>query len=637
MAPLAREARIATCRTRSMASLLERSCLGSSGRESLAKRKVVKTRELARLEAAEMENMVVEDRFSARYERHVAARTAEARLQAAETQNMMVADRFSARYERHVAARTGDDGEENHFVGWRTIYVFISSTFRDMHAERNVMTQEVFPALNDRAKRRRVQVVPIDLRWGLTPEQCQQAGATELCLVEVERSTPFFVALMASRYGWCPDDYDVSDKPSLAWVKEYPPKRSITELEIMHGFLGHQLPRHAFTYIRDPSFLSDVESDYIGTFTCGAEKDSRQLGELIEKMKAHPFNQTMDQYPCTWDKGHDPPQLAEASLHEFRDRMLEDLWEAIDFECPPLPAVDSLMVERQEHQLRQTERAKHFASRRALLHEIGTKLKSAARGAVPLTLVDQPGSGKSALLARVVQDFVRMRRGPNPNPNPNPAPYHCPVVQDFVRMGKARQERGRGASRVRAVGVAKAETAAAAQGQTLAKDKTKGRLEQCLLRGDQGMYCICSFRVCFSSCVCSSTGILLFAFQVRRRRATARPRGATLVVERRYTAGAPLEARCPRTRSAPRHDAPRRGTLHGRLPTTSAALRTPPISACSSSASAARSPSASASSRSCLKGGFRSSASFAYSSSRLQRRRRSSIAPCSLRLTASTS
>ena len=93
-------------------------------------------------------------------------------------------DRYSARYERHVAASKGSDGGDS-FVGWRTIYVFISSTFRDMHAERNVMTQEVFPALNDRAKRRRVQVVPIDLRWGLTPEQCQQAGATELCLIGI--------------------------------------------------------------------------------------------------------------------------------------------------------------------------------------------------------------------------------------------------------------------------------------------------------------------------------------------------------------------------------------------------------------------------------------------------------------------
>ena len=70
---------------------------------------------------------------------------------------------------------------------------------------------------------------------------------------------------MGSRYGWCPDDYDVSEKQSLAWVKDYPLGHSITELEIMHGFLGHHVPRHAFTYIRDPTFLSDVEDDYIGT------------------------------------------------------------------------------------------------------------------------------------------------------------------------------------------------------------------------------------------------------------------------------------------------------------------------------------------------------------------------------------
>merc|ERR1719331_137106 len=68
---------------------------------------------------------------------------------------------------------------------WRTVYVFISSTFRDMHGERDVLTRDVFPALNDRCRSLNVNVVPVDLRWGLTKEQCEKEGALQLCLSEI--------------------------------------------------------------------------------------------------------------------------------------------------------------------------------------------------------------------------------------------------------------------------------------------------------------------------------------------------------------------------------------------------------------------------------------------------------------------
>ncbi len=36
---------------------------------------------------------------------------------------------------------------------WRTVRIFISSTFRDMHAERDQLVKVVFPALRDMARR----------------------------------------------------------------------------------------------------------------------------------------------------------------------------------------------------------------------------------------------------------------------------------------------------------------------------------------------------------------------------------------------------------------------------------------------------------------------------------------------------
>lgn len=84
---------------------------------------------------------------------------------------------------------------------WKQIQVFISSTFRDMHGERDVLTRHVFPEVNARLKSRRVTLVPVDLRWGLTNEDTSDAGlgALEMCLQEVERSRPVCIVLLGER------------------------------------------------------------------------------------------------------------------------------------------------------------------------------------------------------------------------------------------------------------------------------------------------------------------------------------------------------------------------------------------------------------------------------------------------------
>ena len=51
---------------------------------------------------------------------------------------------------------------------WKPVRVFISSTFRDMHAERDYLVRFVFPELRERCAKRRLHLVDVDLRWGAT-------------------------------------------------------------------------------------------------------------------------------------------------------------------------------------------------------------------------------------------------------------------------------------------------------------------------------------------------------------------------------------------------------------------------------------------------------------------------------------
>ena len=53
---------------------------------------------------------------------------------------------------------------------WRAVRVFISSTFRDMHAGREELVKRVFPQLRKMCEQRGVTWGEVDLRWGVSEE-----------------------------------------------------------------------------------------------------------------------------------------------------------------------------------------------------------------------------------------------------------------------------------------------------------------------------------------------------------------------------------------------------------------------------------------------------------------------------------
>ena len=49
--------------------------------------------------------------------------------------------------------------------GWKTIRIFVSSTFKDFHEKREVLVKEVFPDLRLWCEQRKLRLVECDLRW----------------------------------------------------------------------------------------------------------------------------------------------------------------------------------------------------------------------------------------------------------------------------------------------------------------------------------------------------------------------------------------------------------------------------------------------------------------------------------------
>lgn len=75
-------------------------------------------------------------------------------------------------------------------TAWKDIPVFISSTFNDMHAERDYLVKFVFPELADWCARRKLRLNDIDLRWGITAEDSRTKRTLGICLRDIDESSP---------------------------------------------------------------------------------------------------------------------------------------------------------------------------------------------------------------------------------------------------------------------------------------------------------------------------------------------------------------------------------------------------------------------------------------------------------------
>lgn len=213
--------------------------------------------------------------------------------------------------------------------GWRNIRLFISSTFRDMHGERDLLMRSVLPALQARAFPHRISLHAIDLRWGITEEETRRNRQLEVCLGEVENSQ-LFVGILGSRYGYTPPSYDLPDHPHFHWTQRYPSGRSVTEMEVMQFLNRGQRSEpsdQALIYFRDPGFLSSVPDVWKPDFISESEEAAHRVSEL-KRFLQEQKEVTCRRYSCEWG-GVAAGRPYTGGLEEFGQLVLQDVWSVI--------------------------------------------------------------------------------------------------------------------------------------------------------------------------------------------------------------------------------------------------------------------------------------------------------------------
>jgi hypothetical protein len=169
----------------------------------------------------------------------------------------------------------------------RQIRVFVSSTFRDMHAERDHLVKFVFPQLRGLCEARGVTWGEVDLRWGVTAEEVAEGKVLPICLEEINRCRPYFIGLLGERYGFVPQSIPAELLEKEAWLREqFEGRKSVTELEIFHGVLRNPaMANHAFFYFRDPAYVKSVPGKDWKNFTTEDTEGVEKLERLKDRIR----------------------------------------------------------------------------------------------------------------------------------------------------------------------------------------------------------------------------------------------------------------------------------------------------------------------------------------------------------------
>eukprot|EP00794_Sanderia_malayensis_P012166 gene12166-13421_t len=293
---------------------------------------------------------------------------------------------------------------ESNLPCWKNVRVFISSTFRDMHGERDLLTRYIFPELRSRAMQHFVNIYEIDLRWGITDEQSKSQSQVDICLSEAGKSD-LLIGLLGDRYGWIPDSFDINDIPGGEGLVNCSQGRSITELEMRLFALcqPEKASGKAFFYIRDRKFTSHVPVEYQSDFYCDNKESEMKLKQLKDDLKSSGL-EVFENYPCKWGGVVDGKPVV-SNLEEFGSRVLNNIWTAIK---------TNFLQEEEEgngdavvaHEAFTEKAMEHYVGRKSLIKQCQELIKTSIKKKCGVLMISgTSGSGKTSFMAKLKSEF----------------------------------------------------------------------------------------------------------------------------------------------------------------------------------------------------------------------------------------
>ena len=323
---------------------------------------------------------------------------------------------------------------------WKTVRIFISSTFRDMHAERDHLVRFVFPELKEKCRKNHVHLIDVDLRWGVTEADAQDGKALDICLDEIDSCRPYFLGLLGHRYGWVPSGE----------------QHSITAQEIYHGVLHNETPKQVVDLRRiidgkleGKALTQEQINCLVSCYPWDADKGKYLLREgasddeqkiiravfaqysayqrdrsffffrsenFTKKLAGAEVEDYFESDKATQDKLADLkqeiideglPWFEYDDIEAFGEKVGETLWQRIEAELgePIEEEKDWLEEEAEFHELFVADRTRRFVGRRDVLDRMHGFCEQHDEPSV-MVITGEPGCGKSALMGRFSEEIT---------------------------------------------------------------------------------------------------------------------------------------------------------------------------------------------------------------------------------------
>lgn len=291
--------------------------------------------------------------------------------------------------------------------------IFVSSTFQDMQAERDIIRTKVFPAINCEANCHNDHIEFTDLRWGIdTLGLSEQEANTKIlgaCLNELHRSDDCMVVILGDRYGWIPDSAYLKSLNISHHESSKMCEMSATALEIEQGVFSAK--KKTLVYFRE--FVDINYADLPDIYYEQKEENKKKLNQLKERLQSSP-NCKVHTYPAHFVDG----RIAEADLGAFAEQLISDLkatysreWEEfdslLDFEKEQEIQWEFIKRKEKEFFARKEERDALVGIVKSWQLESSEGKKGLRKEDHVHFIIGQSGSGKSTLISAVASTLCQ--------------------------------------------------------------------------------------------------------------------------------------------------------------------------------------------------------------------------------------
>ena len=289
--------------------------------------------------------------------------------------------------------------------------IFISSTFLDMHIERDFLRDVVFRELEEIVAHYKINLEAIDLRWGIdtsagTLQDEKELQILKVCLDEIDRCRPFILVFLGNRYGSVPPEVYLRSAATEKGVVLDNYAQSVTALEIEYG--AFQVPTEelsCFFYFREIPDLEALPPEQRSRFDDRHHSEHQDRFHDLEALKSRIKNRFPER--CRTYTLHVNDHAAQRQdLQHLQTTILTDL--SLEFAAfAKSKNLAQAVDERLESQVFEhfvQQKTRDFVERDESLDKLKNwALSDGEKDPRIIALTGEPGSGKSSVMAMLAK------------------------------------------------------------------------------------------------------------------------------------------------------------------------------------------------------------------------------------------